>query len=112
MGYPMTFQRVLNRNGLADGDYVNSPQRHAKNVNTDATTGTAGEDSFKIAIFPHLAQRVDGYEQAFKMLAGDLRRLEQDAVDENPNGVCGHIARQTGLEMEVVAMVLKEFTAW
>lgn len=53
MGYPMTYPRVVMRNGL-DGDYANS----------GVVTGNDGRDA------------------ARRMLAGDLRRLELDARDD------------------------------
>jgi hypothetical protein len=108
MGYPMTFRRVMNRNGLQDGDYTTPPERHARRVITNATEATLqSEQETLIGRAPHWAKRVEEYEQVFKMLAGDLRRLERDAVDEY--SICQRIAARTGINADVVAAVLKEF---
>jgi tetrahydromethanopterin S-methyltransferase subunit H len=111
MGYPMTFQRVVNRSGLGDGDYNTAPQRHQSRCITNATEASiASEEETMLARAPIWADRVDEYEKAFKMLAGDLRRLQSDAVDEG--ATCIHIAGRTGLDAEIVAAVLKEFMSW
>jgi hypothetical protein len=110
MGYPMTWQRVLRRNGLDDGDYTTSPTRHRANVVADGTTSTlVSEDETKLARFDDVANRVGQYEQAFRSLAGDIRRLERDAVDEG--AVCRLLAQRTGFAPDAVAAVLKEFLA-
>lgn len=57
----------------------------------------------------HRADRLIGVENAAKMLAGDLRRLEQDIVDEG--AICRDIACRSGLDEEIVAAVLKEFVS-
>lgn len=44
------------------------------------------------------------------LLLGDLRRLEEDTVDEK--ATCLYISRKTGIDVETVAAVLKEFMAW
>jgi hypothetical protein len=85
MGYPMTFRRVVNRNGLNDGDYGKPPQTWSAYGGSDLS-------------------------QKATLLAGDLRRLERDAVDEN--AICAHIAGKTGIDREIVAAVLKEFISW
>lgn len=106
MGYPMTWQRVVNRNALLDGDYGKPPARWARNVNlTDR--GLATEEQFLPMVAQSGRERVERYEQQIRALAGDLRRLEADTVDEN--GICGHIARQTGLDRDDVAAVLKAY---
>jgi hypothetical protein len=108
MGYPMTFKRVVNRNALQDGDYTTPPVRHSKRVVMYGShTSDVSEDEAKLARYDHLAKRIEEYEKAFQMLAGDLRRLEQDAVDEK--GICTYIAHRVGLASDDVAMVLKEF---
>jgi hypothetical protein len=110
MGYPMTFRRFVNRNGLADGDYGAAPQRHEKRVITNVTEGTLMTDQETLlARGPSWARRVDEYEAAARMLAGDLRRLELDAVDEG--AICKLIAHRTGIDTNVVAAVLKEFVS-
>jgi hypothetical protein len=102
MGYPMTWKRVVNRNGLADGDYASSPLRHQARVNTDP------DPEYLADVAPYLAERVKSYEQAFKSLAGDLRRLEQDVQDEGE--ICRVISARTGVDdMSIVAAILKEF---
>jgi hypothetical protein len=107
----MTWKRVVNRNGLSDGDYSAPPQRHSKRVLTDATEASlASERETKLLRYDHLAKRVEEYEKAFCMLAGDIRRLEQDAVDES--GICLSISNRVGVDADVVAIVLKEFMEW
>jgi len=92
MGYPMTYGRVVSRNGL-HGDYD--------------TRGVA----INIAALPEWAQKEVGALAArFGMICGDLRRLERDVVDER--AVCDHIAVKTGVDRDVVAGVLREFFAW
>jgi hypothetical protein len=104
----MTWQRFVNRNGLRDGDYGTPPQRHQKNVITNGTDATAlDEEATTVARAPTWAARVDQYERAFSTLAGDIRRLERDLVDEW--GICGQIAQRTGIPHDCVATVLKEF---
>lgn len=82
MGYPMTYQRVLNRNRLKDGDYQESPPIHINGM-------TKGQ---------------------IENLLGDLRRLEQDTQDEN--ALVKHIQFRTNIDPEVIAAVLKEFINW
>jgi hypothetical protein len=77
----MTFQRVLNRNRLQDGDYLSPPSQWSGNE-----------------------------EDRIRLLAGDLRRLEKDVVDEN--GICKYIAGRISIPEETVAAVLKEFVAF
>lgn len=111
MGYPMTWKRVVSRNGLQDGDYTTPPQRHSKRVPTDPSEGSlASERETKLARYDLLAKRAEEYERAFCMLAGDLRRLELDAVDEN--AICLYISGRIGVDEGVVAAVLKEFMDW
>lgn len=111
MGYPMTWKRLINRNSLADGDYTTPPLRHSARVPTSASKGSLmDERETKIARHDELARRVNEYEVAFCMIAGDLRRLEHDAIDED--GICGYIAARTLVDKDVVAAVLKEFINW
>lgn len=84
MGYPMTFQRVVNRNGLKDGSYEYPPSMWFGDA--------------------------EGLRKRAMLLAGDLRRLENDALDEQ--AICGHIADRTGIDRDTVAAVLKEFISW
>jgi hypothetical protein len=79
MGYPMTWKRFVNRNGLEDGDYENLPARWRSSINA----------------------------QGARMIVGDLRRLERDAQDEC--GLAMQIARRTAIDLDLVAAVLKEF---
>jgi hypothetical protein len=108
MGYPMTLKRVLNRNGLLDGGYTEAPQRHRKGVVTDPSEATlTDEESTKLARFDSLAARCERYEQAFKTLAGDIRRLENDTLDEE--AICLMISARTNVDKDDVAAVLKEY---
>lgn len=102
MGYPMSYRRLLNRNGLVEGDYLQAPQRWpSTTVNSDVTA---------VAVAPDVAASVlTTTTSKLKYLCGDLRRLERDAIDED--GLCRLIALRTSIDAEVVAAVLKEFVA-
>lgn len=91
MGYPMTYKRYVNRNKLHKGDYQDAKMT---NLNLDAMTGWMGDE-------------VRSMQQRWRMMAGDLRRLEEDSVDEN--AVAAIIAARTGLDSDTVSAVLKEF---
>lgn len=109
MGYPMTYRRVINRNGLEKGGYGEVPSGLAVQVNV-TDKGLATEEEFHRLIWPHAVERLKRYEGGYSMLLGDLRRLETDTVDERTT--CAHIAERTGIDPDVVAAVLKEFMAW
>lgn len=104
MGYPMTYQRVIRRNGVVVGDYEESPTDWQPLVNTNEA------DDGVVSVSNARRRRVLAYERSACMLAGDLRRLERDTRDEG--ATCAHIAHRTGLDREVVAAVLKEFLDW
>ena len=106
MGYPMTWQRFVNRNGLKEGDYDNVPAAHALRVNVDRPALTT-EEEFRLSVFPHLVERLRSYERSYGLLLGDLRRLERDTLDEQ--AVAQQISRQTGIDADIVAGVLKEY---
>lgn len=113
MGYPMTFQRVVNRNDVR-GDYGTKLLTVTTNFDADPDDFQAGVD-FTHVLRKHiqfLEREIDRANGRWGSLSGDLRRLERDAVDENEMGVAGHIARRTGIDREVVGVVLKEFVAW
>lgn len=79
MGYPMTWKRLINRNGLDTGSYEKVPVQWALRVNmNDEAPAWAAEEISKAR-----KQRLQEYERALKLFAGDLRRLEKDAVDED-----------------------------
>ena len=102
MGYPMTYKRVINRNGLADGDYDTPPQRapfwHFNN-----------KPEVLIHMLPEISKKIDTTLNAYANLCGDLRRFERDTLDEAPFGPVARIAARTGISPDVVAGVLKEF---
>lgn len=50
------------------------------------------------------------YENKARLLAGDLRRLETDTVDER--ATCLYISQKTGIDVNAVAAVLAEFIKW
>lgn len=108
LGYPMTWQRLINRNGLGDGDYDREPESwrgRSQRLPYVADLFTPKERQL-------LDQKNADREQvgvAMRLLAGDLRRLEQDAVDER--AIARFVAQRTHLELDVVAAVLKEFMA-
>jgi hypothetical protein len=109
MGYPMTYQRVIHRNGLYEGDYDHLPPNLSVHVNLD-NKGLVTQDEFDKAMVDHYRERLRQYERTTRMLLGDLRRLEVDAVDEQATAQA--VAHRTGIDAETVAAVLKEFMAW
>jgi hypothetical protein len=107
MGYPMTLSRVLNRNGLADGDYGTTPARwHAAFASVyDGSTGDPMDWYRKLAA--QYGRHCERQNSSVQLLAGDLRRLERDTVDEQ--AICQHVARRTGADADLVAAVLKAY---
>lgn len=103
MGYPMTWQRIVNRNGLADGDYGKAPDRWALNCNMTK------DPSLAAGMADHWRQELERKDRQIMTFAGDLRRLENDVRDEGI--VCQRIAHRIQIEPDVVAAVLKEFFA-
>lgn len=106
MGYPMTWKRLLSRNQVADGTYDVVPERFALMLGVNRNPKDDGND----AVGEVRRMALDNAERWARMFAGDLRRLERDTVDER--ATCSVIANRTGIDMEVVATVLKEFFAW
>lgn len=104
----MTYQRVVNRNRLRVGGY-NDAGDWEVSANLDHP-GTLSVDEFHRVQFSFVAEEMKRREGGLRMLLGDLRRLEQDAVDEQATVL--HIARRTGIDPEIVAAVLKEFMSW
>jgi hypothetical protein len=100
----MTWQRIINRNGLADGSYTTPPARWVIGVNTNVMLQ---EDASKLTVFPHLVSRLTQYETQSKMFAGDLARLVDDSLDEK--SICKWISDRTNVPPDAVAHVLKEF---
>jgi hypothetical protein len=105
LGYPMTFGRFINRNGLrGDGRYLS-------HVNLEVTSGTTlspGEATAALA--PHWRAALINANAWYGRMVDDLRRLERDGQDED--AVCRGIAARTGVDADVVAIVLKEFLSW
>lgn len=96
MGYPMTWQRILNRNGISfDKD------------SASFTPGSGWNLSGHTA--PVLVLEISRAQSSCRALIDDLRRLTSDTVDER--WICDEIYRRTGIEQDVVAAVLKEFMA-
>lgn len=105
MGYPMTWLRVIRRNGMERGDYERAGWKWQANVNTQPLVDPrAHADILEVR-----RERIQQYENAARLLFGDLRRLELDALDEN--SICHWIADRTVVAPDVVAHVLKEFFA-
>ena len=105
----MTFQRFIKRNGLHNGDYNIAPEKHRIRVNLDSP-GLMPEEDFIRHIHPYHVTQIKEYEAAFKMMAGDLRRLEIDTVDES--AICNIISDRIKIPKDIVAAVLKEFMAY
>lgn len=98
MGYPMTYQRVVRRAGLDQGDYLD-----ISTVPWGALGMSPKEEA--IAAAPeHVAVQLENLRLSVSNLLGDLRRLERDARDEGY--ICQEIVRQTGFSPDVVARVL------
>ncbi len=84
MGYPMTYRRVLARNSLG-GNYT-----HVREYNSSLSAETGA------AVDQHL-----------HMIAGDLRRLEQDALQ--PGTWRTELAQRAGVDEETLIRVLTAF---
>ena len=109
MGYPMTYQRVVNRNQiLKGGDYAQAPLIvfHAPTIMPDYID----DPNVNKRAFEAAREELERANSMIRMVNGDLRRLERDAVDEN--ATCVRIAQRTGIDEETVAAVLKEFFSW
>lgn len=114
MGYPMTWQRLMNRHRLAFGDYDTDgePGRVAYAVGVEFPGNEAflPEVDYVEVLRKHSEeQRLELVRQAmnWRSLLGDLRRLEKDAVDEG--AICRYVAQETGVDADVVAAVLLSF---
>ena len=101
MGYPMTFRRFVCRNGLEDGDYGEPPGFAPVEPHPDAARVLSREELAEM-----LRTTTEDYRRRAMSMAGDLRRLERDLVDER--ALCREITRRTGLSGDDVAAVLRE----
>jgi hypothetical protein len=107
----MTYQRVLSRNRLGSGGYDEAPPEWQIRVPLEGGhVPEISEDEAFLLRREVIAERLRSYEGAARMLLGDLRRLEQDTLDEGTT--CRVIAGRTGLDPDTVAAVLKEFLGW
>lgn len=97
MGYPMTFGRLLGRNGLKTGGYGT----RMSTVNLDGDSGLFAR---------YWREALIHSDSKWGLLLGDLRRLEADAVDER--AICKHVSQSTGIDEDTVAIVIKEFMSW
>lgn len=113
MGYPMTFQRLLNRNRLSQGDYDHQSLAPYPHVGLDeplcgyqdvAALERAYRTQFRITNDERLTAK-----SRLNMILGDLRRLERDAVDEGT--LARVVAEKAHLDLDIVAAVIKEFLA-
>lgn len=84
MGYPMTWDRVINRNSLV-GNYTKA-----------RCCGGGVVAGYQEEVAQHL-----------RMISGDIRRLEQDSVDGDY--ATKRIAEKAGVDIETVQKVLKSF---
>lgn len=104
----MTLRRVLDRNGLRDGDYGKTPQAL---LHSAPTTVPSVSDEWKAAQYFDTERRwheqAEQWNDRLALLAGDLRRLERDTLDED--AICKHIAARTGVDADSVAAVLKAY---
>ena len=102
MGYPMTLKRFLNRNGLLDGSYDETPQRWRRTPPV-----TISDDSHVRALIQQWAGDVERWNGSMRLLIGDLRRLERDTLDEQ--AINANICRVTGIDQDTVAAVLRAY---
>lgn len=110
MGYPMSYQRVLNRNRLHDGSYDTEPvDWFAPGTAVAWSVVDDGNYENVLAFAQGMAESYNGaakrYNAKVRLLMGDLRRLEADTVDEG--AICQRIVADTGLSLDDVAAVLK-----
>lgn len=101
MGYPMSWRRVISRNGLHEGDYASPPVGWQVHVNVRE------QDDAVDRVAAVRRERCLAYQRQASSLAGDLRRLEHDALDES--AVCQSIVSKTGVAADDVAAVLQAF---
>lgn len=95
MGYPMTWRRVIQRNGIeAPGIW-------------DAMVNISADVDASVSVSAVRRERIVCYADQVRLLRDDIRRLIQDSQDET--AVCAQIYRRTGLATDIVAAVLKEF---
>jgi len=106
VGYPMTWQRFIQRNGLVAGDYGDPPERLRANVNLKDHPLTSQEE-FDRTMAPFYRERIEDYQSWAGNMVGDLRRLVMDSLDEGE--VCRIVGERSGIDRDVVAGVLKEF---
>lgn len=111
MGYPMTWQRIVNRNRLTEADYGDK----VSGFNTEGVRklhGYSENDGTHLAeqMVTMACNEIDQANSRWSLLVGDIKRLGTDAVDEV--AICNYIAGRTGFQTEVVAAVLKEFFQW
>src|SRR5215467_5441294 len=98
LGYPMTMSRVLSRNALKDGDYGKPPRYW--HVTGPATIET---DPRVIQLVKEHREANEAMNGRMGSLAGDLRRLEADTLDEG--AISEWIQRRTGLDQDTIAAV-------
>lgn len=120
MGYPMTYQRVIRRNRIEDGDYGKPPTGRIAVVEKpvhlridEPLCGFVSQEALETAYrnqFKMLWDQRNEWERGLEFLCGDLRRLERDSQDEG--STAKFISHQTGVDAEAVAAVLRAFIAW
>lgn len=103
MGYPMTWQRFVRRNNLVYGDYNEAPLQWRPLTNVSKEIDPRAKDM----ILEARAERLVALEKQAALLAGDLRRLENDSRDEG--AICARISDRVPLSRDLIAAVLKEF---
>jgi uncharacterized protein YydD (DUF2326 family) len=112
LGYPMTYKRVIGRNRLLDGDYQKTPVDWFNSQAGAVVAGLTTDQLEHVVGFwkRHTKEQAETFDRRIQLLAGDLRRLEKDAVDEAATAKA--IATRTGVAEDAVALVLKEFMNW
>lgn len=93
MGYPMTWQRLVNRNRISDDQ-------------TWTATMPVSVDNIKHEgqIYDAAKRNVQQANSRMHMLRHDLERFAADSVDER--AVAEWIAEDTGINPEIVAVVI------
>lgn len=106
MSYPMTWKRMLNRNGLGEVDKWTTLGGAAPN-GWSIRTNLQEADDGNAAVGKVRRERLTQMEGQAKRLAHDMIRLRHDTLDED--AILNRIVDATGIDPNDVAAVL---AAW
>jgi hypothetical protein len=119
MGYPMTFRRLVARNGLQDGGY-GKPPGDWSNFTTELVSASfdkplcgmkdteALEEAYR-SLWKFKNEERKQLHSKISALAGDLRRLERDSIDEQ--AIVDYIIHRLGYEInrDDIAAIIRFF---